>query len=401
MGVGMWAGGGDALGMSADVPTLKLKPRAPSRAVEGHPWIFAGHVQKLPGAEWDGKTVFGRDGNGRFLGSGIFNSRSQIVWRRFSRERVAFDANYLAAALAAAVGRRKADAARRLVWSESDFIPGLVVDEYEGVVVAQFLTRAVDDLRDTVVDLLAGLLRPQAVVVRNDAGVRAKEGLPVGGAEVVRGDVPENFEVEIGGIRYGFDPVGGQKTGFYLDQREQHVRVGGLARGRRVLDVFCNQGGFALQAARNGAARVMGVDSSPDAITAARANAARNGLSVEWTEANAFDYLRTLETGSWDLIVLDPPPFAHGKGGVDGALRGYREIHVRAFKALAPGGLLATYTCSHRVGMEMFRGVAAESAVDAHREVRVLDVLRQPEDHPVLLNFPESEYLHGLLLEVA
>jgi 23S rRNA (cytosine1962-C5)-methyltransferase len=209
--------------------------------------------------------------------------------------------------------------------------------------------------------------------------------------------------VNIEGIDYWLDLEGGQKTGFYLDQRAQHPLVAKYCAGKRVLDAFCNQGPFALHAARAGAAYVLGLDSSDEAIAAARRNAERNAVSAEFQAANVFDWFNDEARGTdapWDVIVLDPPPFAKSKSALSGALRGYKELNLRALKALAPGGVLATYTCSHHMQDAELRSVLAEAAADARRRVQVLEFCHQPPDHPVLLTMPESEYLRGYVVRV-
>ena len=395
--------------------SLKLKSNAKARVLAGHPWVFANEVEALLPAEHDGAVVECRDRAGRLLGTGIYNSRSQIVWRRLSRERVELDEAYLRAAIGRAeAARERPDAngqnpkecVRRLVWSESDDLPGVVVDQFGDALVVQIQTLAMEKRAALLGDLLAEMLRPEEIIFRNDAPVRRFEGLPL---EVrTRSGRPwEARWMRIGGLEYWLDLQGGQKTGFYLDQIPQHAAVARhvekLARaGRppRVLDAFCNQGPFALHAARAGAARARGLDSAEDAIAAARRNAGRNGLTAEFLVANVFDYFGERRDEAWDVIVLDPPPFAKSKSALDGALRGYKEINLRAMKALAPGGILATYSCSHHVQDADFRAMLAGSAADAKRRVRILEFCHQPPDHPVLVTMPESEYLRGCILAV-
>jgi 23S rRNA (cytosine1962-C5)-methyltransferase len=206
--------------------------------------------------------------------------------------------------------------------------------------------------------------------------------------------------MEVGGVQVLVDLTGGQKTGMYLDQLDQHARVAQLAKGRRVLDAFCNQGGFGLACAKAGATSVLGLDQSEDAITAARSAAERNGLKAGFEVANVFDWFTEHREATFDLIVLDPPPFARSKDSIDGALRGYKELNLRALRMLGPGGILATYSCSHRVSEEMYLEVIEAAAADARREAVVLERTSQPADHPVLLNFPESRYLKGFLIEI-
>jgi 23S rRNA (cytosine1962-C5)-methyltransferase len=391
-----------------EMPALRLKQNAAARALRGHPWVFGNEVETLLPPAHDGEAVDCRDGRGRFLGSGIYNSRSQIVWRRFSREHIAFDEAFVRGALERALARRESLAptvagaapARRLVWSESDDLPGLVVDQFGEVLVVQTQTLATERRLEAILATLNEQLRPAEIIVRNDAPIRRLEGLP---AEVrtLSGRPYEPRWVAIGGMDYWLDLQGGQKTGFYLDQTREHAKVARYAAGRRVLDCFCNQGSFALHAAKAGATKVLGLDSSEEAVALARRNAERNGVTgAEFTVVNVFDYLATKDETQWDLIVLDPPPFARSKSALENALRGYKEINLRAMKRLTPGGVLATYSCSHHVTAEVFREVVAEAAHDAKRKVQVLEFCHQPPDHPVLVTMPESEYLRGYILRV-
>lgn len=382
--------------------SLKLKANIRSRVLTGHPWVFANEVEALASAENDGEVLELRDRTGRFLGTGIYNSRSQIVWRKLSRDRVVLDESTLRGALTRALARRggpDAAANRRLVWSESDDLPGLVVDQFGDTLVVQIQTLALDKRAALVVDLLAELSGATEIILRNDANIRRLEGLPLA-VHTRSGKDWEPRWHSIDGFYYWLDLQNGQKTGFYLDQREQHAKVARFAKGRRVLDAFCNQGSFGLHAARAGAAVVKGLDSAFDAISQAKRNAERNAVSADFESVNVFDYFGAKHGEIWDLIVLDPPPFAKSKSTLEGALRGYKELNLRAMKALAPGGLLATYTCSHHMQDAELRGVLADAATDAKRKVQVVEFCHQPADHPVLVTMPESEYLRGYILRV-
>ncbi len=382
--------------------SLKLKPNARARVLTGHPWVFGNEVEALAPAEQDGEVLELRDRTGRFLGVGIYNSKSQIVWRRISRDRVALDASFIRGALERALARRggvDSSASRRLVWSESDDLPGVVVDQFGDTLVVQIQTLAMDRRADLIVDALAALTGATEIILRNDASIRRLEGLSLG-VSTRSGRPWEPRWHRIEGFDYWLDLQNGQKTGFYLDQRAQHAVVARHASGRRVLDAFCNQGSFALHAARAGAVSVRGLDSAFDAISQAKRNAERNGVAAEFEAVNVFDYFGAKREETWDLIVLDPPPFAKSKSSLDGALRGYKELNLRAMKALSPGGLLATYTCSHHMQDAELRGVLAEAAADAKRKVQVVEFCHQPPDHPVLVTMPESEYLRGYVLLV-
>jgi len=396
--------------MSTPVPTLKLKPNARPRVLLGHPWVFANETEVLLPGDWDGEVVECRDRTGRFLGTGIYNSRSQIVWRRFSRERPDLDQAVIREAVRQAIERRDGlrgmavagTPTRRLIWSESDDLPGLVADQFGDVVVVQIQTLAMERRAAIIGDVLDEILHPAEIIFRNDATIRRLEGLPLG-VHTRSGKPWAPRWVEIGGLEYWLDLQGGQKTGFYLDQRLQHAAVARYCTGRRVLDAFCNQGAFGLQAARAGASEVLGLDSAPEAIEGARRNAGRAGLKVSFETVNVFDWFNDAARDSeplWDVIVLDPPPFAKSRSALEGALRGYKEINLRAMRSLAPGGVLATYTCSHHMQDLELRRVLTEAAVDARRKARVLEFAHQPPDHPVLVTMPESEYLRGYILRV-
>ncbi|MEJ1971495.1 MAG: class I SAM-dependent rRNA methyltransferase [Lacunisphaera sp.] len=392
------------------VASLKLKPNANSRVLAGHPWVFANECEALLPVEHDGEVVECRDRTGRFLGTGIYNSKSQIVWRRLSRDRVALDEAYLQRALAGAIARREGtsdkgqapgEKFRRLVWSESDDLPGIVVDQFGDALVAQIQTLAMEKRSGIFSDLLAAVTGAKEIIFRNDANIRKLEGLPVE-IHTRSGGAWEPRWTNIDGFDYWLDLQGGQKTGFYLDQRAQHAVVAKYAAGKRVLDAFCNQGSFALHCAKAGAASVLGLDSAFDAVSQAKKNAGRNGVKAEFQGANVFDWFTTQRDAApaWDLIILDPPPFAKSKSALEGALRGYKELNLRAMKALVPGGVLATYTCSHHMQDEQLREVLAEASADAKRRVHVLEFCHQPPDHPVLVTMPESEYLRGYILRV-
>lgn len=403
-GPALWAsmrgGGGDDHAMP--VPFFKLKANAKARVLQGHPWVFANEVEAALPAECDGEVVECRDRTGRLIGTGICNGRSQIVWRRLSREKVVLDEAYIGAAVERALSRRAPCPYRRLIWSESDDLPGVVADQYADTVVVQIQSLAMEKRSALVGDVIDRVLKPREVIFRNDAPIRRLEGLPL---EVhTRSGAPwEARWSTIDGFDMWLDLMGSQKTGFYLDQRQQHAALARYCAGKSVLDAFCNQGSFALHAARAGARRVLGLDSAPEAVAAAKRNAEKNGLSASFEVANVFDWLNDparREEEPWDVVILDPPPFAKSKSALEGALRGYKDINLRAMQRLAPGGVLATYTCSHHMQDADLRSVLAAAAADARRRVRVLEYCHQPPDHPVMLAMAESEYLRGYILSV-
>jgi len=385
-----------------------VKPRA--RILHGHDWVYGSEILKSFGEPANGGIVSIRDGRDRLLGTGMYNSRSQIVARRFSRQRQELDLDFFQRRLAQAIEyrrRRKIDMqACRLVWSESDGLPGLIVDRYGAVFVVQTLTLAMDQRLELIVEALkkeaAELAGPDfAIVERNDAPVRRAEGMEMR-TGVLHGQATVQ-RVEILGLEFDIDPLHGQKTGFYLDQVENYRAVAAWAQGRRVLDCFANQGAFSLACAKAGATAVTAVEISAEATAQIAANASRNQARIETVEANVFDFLkqREADAAQYDLIILDPPSFTKTKEKLHDAMRGYKDIHLRAFKLLSPAGLLATFSCSHHVGADLFREMITESLVDAKRSARLLETYRQNADHPILATLPETEYLKGFLLEMA
>ena len=369
------------------------------RALRGHPWAFAGEVVSLLPPASDGEGVLLRDPRGRILGSGLFNSKSQIVWRRYSRREQVLDTAFLKASIAKSIQRRAKESVRRLVWSEADDLPGLIADQYGDIVVIQTLTLGMDKRADEIAAILKEITGASDVLFRNDAPGRKYEGLESVVKTLSGATLAPRWQ-NIDGIEYFLELAGGQKTGFYLDQRAQHRRVAEFAQDRRVLDGFCNQGSFGLQCAMHGAKSVLGVDSSDLAISQAKANAAHNNITAEFAVSNLFDFFTLNREEKFDLIVLDPPSFARNKTSVPGALRGYKELNLRAMRMMAPKGILATYSCSKSVSREMYMEVLTEAAIDAGRRVRVIEQTGQPQDHPAILGIPETEYLKGAILEV-
>jgi 23S rRNA (cytosine1962-C5)-methyltransferase len=382
---------------------IVVKPRA--RILHGHDWVFSSEVLKVFGKPADGDVISLKDGKDRLIGSAIYNSKSQIVARRFSRRKQDLNLDFFRRRIAQAAEYRSRRGIEpelcRVVWSESDGLPGLIIDRYGGNFVIQMLTLAMDMRRHLVADAILDLFGKVTIIERNDPPVRKAEGLELRSG-ILRGDTPSQIEVQIEGVKFEVDPVHGQKTGFYLDQKLNYAVVAGYARGRRVLDCFANQGAFALTCARAGASDVAGVEESPENIAAARRSAARNDLKVRWIDQDVFQFLRAAEKAGaqYDLIILDPPSFTKSHSGLRDALRGYRELHMRAFKLLSKDGLLATFSCSHHVSDTAFSQTIADALVDARRSARRLRRFEQAPDHPVLLTIPETEYFKGLLLEM-
>ena len=376
------------------------------RILTGHPWVFATEVERLEGDAEDGGTVEVRSAKGEFLGSAIYNSRSQIVARRYARQAVPLDAKLLGARIDLALAHRETLAptrpgmARRIVWSESDQLPGVIADRYDDVVVLQTLTLAMAMREKVIADLLAEKTGCGVVLARNDAPVRQLEGLPLERVSL-RGTYAAPTRVTIAGITYALDLWSGQKTGFYLDQADNYMAVAAYAKGRRVLDCFTNQGAFALSAMKAGAKSCRAVDQSAEALKLAAATAKAAKLDVDWIQANVFDLLRHYEQQreTFDLIVLDPPSFTKSKGNRDSALRGYHELHLRALRLLTPGGILATFSCSHHVGEGDLNELLQRVSTETGETLRLLRRLKQSCDHPILVNVPETEYLRGYVVE--
>ena len=382
---------------------LHLNKGVRHRILGGHPWVFASEVDCVEGTPEDGGTVEIYSPRGEFLGSAIYNSRSQIVARRYSIGHVALDAALISERLAAALayrGARRPGSAQRLVWSESDQLPGLIVDRYDDVLVLQTLTLAFARREQIIAGLLREKTDARVILARNDAPVRQLEGLTLE-RTVLHGDYAAPTRARIAGIDYALDLWSGQKTGFYLDQAENYAAVAAHAKGRRVLDCFTNQGAFALAARRAGAISCRAIDQSAEALRLAAQTGQAAGLEVEWIEANVFDLLREYERRreTFDLIVLDPPSFTKTKGNKSSALRGYHELHLRALRLLAPGGILATFSCSHHVTAQDWLGLLERAAAETGFPLRLRQRLGQAPDHPILVNVPETEYLHGYVLE--
>jgi 23S rRNA (cytosine1962-C5)-methyltransferase len=383
---------------------LVVKPRA--RILHGHDWVFSGEVLKVFGKPADGDVISLKDGKDRLIGSGIYNSKSQIVARRFSRRKQDLDLDFFQRRIAQAAeyrARRGIDPGLcRVVWSESDGLPGVIVDRYGASLVFQTLTLAMNQRKTLLVEALQTTLGPiETIIERNDAPVRRAEGMePEVG--VLVGEAPGETQIEVAGLRLTIDLLHAQKTGFYLDQMANYDAVAQFAKGRRVLDCFTSQGAFALACARAGAAEVTAVEESGPSVANARRNAEQNGLEVNWVEQDVFAFLRAAEKNGaeYDLIILDPPSFTKTKGGLRDALRGYHELHLRAFKLLSRDGILATFSCSHHVTETIFNQTIADALVDARRSSRRLRRFEQALDHPVLPTLPETEYFKGVLLEM-
>ena len=381
----------------------RVNRKAADRVAAGHPWIFASDVLGTGGAA-AGDQVKVLDPAGRPLGTAHFSAASQIALRFLSRRVEDIDRQFFAARLAAAERHRRrvvsGTDAYRVVHGEGDLLPALVVDRYADYLVLQTLNQGMDRARDEIVACLVDLFSPLGIVTRNDVAVRAKEALPLESG-VVHGEVPDAVEVRMNGLRLQADLLHGQKTGIFLDQRENYRAAAHYARGK-ALDCFTSTGGFALHMASS-CESVEAVDSSAPALAAAARNAEMNGISnVEFREADVFELLAGYSAARrrFSTVVLDPPAFAKSRRSLEGAVRGYKEINLRALRLLGPGGILVTCSCSHHLSEAMLLELVAEASLDAGRQLRVLERRTQSQDHPILLTVPETHYLKCLILEV-
>ena len=379
-----------------------VSQRGAQRWARGHPWIFKSDVRKRPSAPAGAVRV--RDDRGRWLGTALWSPSSEISLRLLDPDPdVKLDGHWWHARLSRAVARRgeisALTTAYRLIHAEGDGLPALICDRYDRWLVVQILSAGLEVFRDRIVEALVRLTSAEGILARNDVPLRSREGL-VRETVLLHGDVPREIIINEHGVRYAAAPWTGQKTGAFLDQRENRVLSGTLARGR-ALDCFSYHGSFALHLARR-ADHVVAIDSSADALARARENAALNGFSnVECVEANAFDYLRDRDRAGerFETIVLDPPAFAKTRDALEAALRGYHEINLRAMRLLAPGGNLYTASCSFHLTRPLFLEMIERAAEDSGRRLVLRQVLGQPADHPEVLTIPETGYLKGAILQ--
>jgi 23S rRNA (cytosine1962-C5)-methyltransferase len=396
---------GLAVRPSKDSPIVKITRRGAERLKQGHVWVYRSDVASAEGV-LPGAVVAVSDERGKNLGTALYSSASQIAIRMISRDAVADLEDLLRQRIRDAIAYRERVVrdtdAYRIVFSEADFLPGLIVDRYNDLLSLQILTQAMDaeSVRNTVVSELEAQLKPAAMSERVDPRVRDLEQLPSRPSGMLQGE-KKSTVFAMNGVRFHYEAFEGQKTGAFLDQRENYAAASEYARGE-ALDAFCYQGGFALHLAKH-CSKVTGVDSSRPALEIADRNAALNGSDIEWIEANAFDLLRDYSSAGkqYDTIVLDPPAFAKSKRNLETALRGYKELNLRAMKMLRPGGILVTCSCSYHVNPAEFVAMVAQAAQDAHRNPRILETRTQARDHPVLLAVPETAYLKCIVLAVS
>ena len=387
----------------SSLPTVRVNRKAADRIQSGHLWIFSSDVIDR-GAAQPGDAVRVIDFKGRAIGTAHYSSTSQITLRLLSAQVEPIDQAFLQARVNAAYDLRRrvvADSdAYRLIHAEGDLLPGLIVDRYGDWLVMQLLDQGMDRMADDIAQVLTATLRPKGIVARNDVSVRAKEDLPLE-TRTVAGDIPEHVQINMNGLRWGADLLRGQKTGIFLDQRENYLAAVPYSKGR-ALDCFTAAGGFALHLASR-CESVEAIDSSAVAIETGKANAAENSIAnVHFHEADVLEYLPSLVAArrTFDIVVVDPPAFAKSRAALEGAVRGYKEINLRALRLLEPGGVLVSCSCSHHLSEAHLLEVIAAASLDCGKRLRVLERRTQARDHPILLTVPETHYLKCLLLEV-
>jgi 23S rRNA (cytosine1962-C5)-methyltransferase len=384
--------------------TLRLKKREARRVLRGHPWIFSNEIVEMPKDLSPGDLVEIHDFSGVFIGRGYANPHTLIAVRLLTRAREEITNAFF---------RKKIETARdlrvslgfgdsfRALFSEGDGLPGLIIDKYADVIVLQCLTAGIERQMNIIIDVLKDVYSPTAIVLRNDSPSRQIEGLAVE-KKVVHGAINGPVLIEESGLRYSVDVFQGQKTGFFFDQRENRLALRDYVKDRRVLDCFCYVGAWSLTAAHTGAREVTGIDSSANAIIMARENAALNGLTVDFRKADVFEELTELneKKDRYGCIILDPPAFAKSRSKAREALKGYKEINLRALRMIEPGGILVTCSCSHHINEELFREMLIDAAHSARRETKLLEMRSQARDHPMLLAARETQYLKCAILRV-
>jgi 23S rRNA (cytosine1962-C5)-methyltransferase len=387
------------------LPVVKVSRKGANRLNDGHVWVYRSDIVTADGIA-PGSAVGVTDERGKFLGTALYSGASQIAIRMLSKEAIRDLDGLLRKRLQEAIAYRERVVrdtdAYRIVFSEGDFLPGLIVDRYNDLLSLQVLTQAMDSeaVRQVIVSELTERLKPAAIAERVDPRVRELEQLPARSSSLLQGE-QKTTVFSMNGVRFHYEAFEGQKTGAFLDQRENYAAAAQYARGE-ALDVFCYHGGFALHLAQH-CSKVTGVDSSRPALEVADRNATLNGREIEWIEANAFDLLRDYASAGqqYDTVVLDPPAFAKSKSNLATALRGYKELNLRALKMLRPGGILVTCSCSYHVSPADFLEVVAQAARDMHRNLRIVENRTQAKDHPILLTVPETAYLKCIVLAVS
>jgi len=395
------------------LPTVILKPGEADRIVAGHPWVYHRSVLRLTAQAGDGELVQVKDHRQRLLGVGFYNSKSKINVRVLAPERLDVTQSFFEERIAAALKVRQRHLPQatsfRVVNAESDFLTGLIIDKYEDVIVIQISALGMEKRKEKIVAAVQKLFSPRAILERSDVASRKFEGLDEANG-IISGSLSGPVVVNLNGIKFETDILGGHKTGMYLDQQTSYEAVAEFAKGATVLDCFSFLGGFGLHAARAGAKQVHLLDQSAEAVSASLRNAELNGLkkNLSAEATNVFDWLKANTAVKpherviprYDLIVLDPPSFTRNRASIPDALRGYKEIHIRALKLLKPGGVLATFCCSHHVDAVMFQDVILSAAYDTRRILRRVAAYSQSPDHPIIPMIPETEYLKGFAFEL-
>ncbi len=391
----------------ADLPVVHVLNGRQKKLSRGHPWVYGNEIERVEGEPEDGALVTVVDFRGRFMGTGFYNSHSLITVRLLTHGREEITDALITKRVANACAYRRYVLSRegtdscRLIYGEADLLPGVICDKYGDVIVLQILSLGMERYTDVIANALLALFTPSCLLLKNDDPIRLKEGMTCM-TRVLYGALPREILILENGIRMRVDPLGGQKTGCFLDQKANHLYLRQFCKGARVLDGFCYAGGFALNAACAGAREVTAVDISDSAIALARENAALNGLSLQTVCANCFDFLREqVRAGErFDVVVLDPPAFTKARANIESAKRGYKEIALCAMRLLPAGGILATHSCSYHMPEDAFVDTVLDAARDLRRPVRVITLRRQDIDHPVLAGYPESHYLKSLWLQM-
>ncbi|OGP73476.1 MAG: hypothetical protein A2V86_02380 [Deltaproteobacteria bacterium RBG_16_49_23] len=389
--------------MSA-LPRITLKKGKEKPILRGHPWVFSGAVARAEGDLSPGEIGEVYSGDGNFLGIGQFNPHSQIILRMLTRRKEVLDSSFFRERLLLADALRERGLKGkandyRAINGEGDFLPGLIVDRYGETLVIQFLTAGMDRLKGIFLDLLVKHFNPKSIYERSDVPARKEEGLPEAKGLLYGEEVPESVEIEEYECRFRVDVKKGQKTGFYLDQRENRFSLQEVSQGKKILDCFCYSGGFSIHAGLGGAKEIELIDSSEDALERVKDHFALNHLGklpAHLIRGDGFEVMRSLDS-DYDIVVLDPPPFAKKKAHLPGASRGYKDLNLQAFRLLKREGLLFTFSCSHHMNWDLFQKIVFSAAVDAKRKVQLLGRRGHPIDHPVDLSHPEGEYLRGMV----
>ncbi|MBR5303141.1 MAG: class I SAM-dependent rRNA methyltransferase [Clostridia bacterium] len=390
-----------------NLPVVHVINGRQKKLLQGHPWVYGNEIERVEGEIVDGELVTVVDFRGRYMGTGFYNSKSLITVRLLTHRSEEINDSLIAARVKAACDYRRFVMNRpgtdscRLIYGEADRLPGVIADRFGDVIVLQVLALGMEKYTQVIADALVACEKPGCLLLGNDDAIRRKEGMECF-TKVLYGQLPEETVINENGIKLSVDVKGGQKTGYFLDQKDNHLFVRQFCKDARVLDCFSYIGGFALNAAAAGAKSVTAVDISENAVELIRRNAQLNGMQVETVCANCFDFLRAQvkEKRKYDVIVLDPPAFTKAHANMANACRGYKEIALSAMRMLEAGGVLATHSCSYHMPEDVFVNTVLSAAQDLHRQVRVITLRRQDIDHPVLAGYPESHYLKSLWLQM-